>query len=53
METTEAGLNEIVTVEIEYTDGSIGYASMTRREAYRLQNEVVGGKHPGIRRVAV
>lgn len=48
---TEAGLNQIVTVEIVYTDGTTVYKPMTKREAIALQDAVVSGLKPEIRSV--
>jgi hypothetical protein len=48
---TESGLNERVRVRIEYIDGSFEYITMTRREAYQLQDQVAAGNKPNIRSV--
>ena len=52
MQQIEDGLNQKVTVEIEYTDGRIERVVMSKREAIELQNLVAGGRKPGVRRVS-
>lgn len=52
MQSIEDGLNQKVTVEIEYTDGTIRRDWMTKKEAIKLQDDVLSGKKSGIRRVS-
>jgi hypothetical protein len=48
----DGGLNQIVTVEIEYEDGTHERVAMTKRQAIELQDKVTSGKKPGIKRVS-
>lgn len=51
MPAIEDGLNQIVTVTIEYADGTDAQVRMTKREAIKLQDAVAAKQKPGIKRV--
>ncbi len=52
MPTIEDGINQVVTVTIEYEDGSIERLPMTKREAIALQDQVAARKKTGIKKVS-
>lgn len=49
---TDLGLNERVTVTIQYADGTIERVTMTRKKAIALQDEVIAGKKTSIKSVS-
>jgi hypothetical protein len=49
MPTIEDGVNQIVTVTIEYEDGTVEYVPMTKKQATELQDQVAARKKPGIK----
>ena len=51
MPAVEDGLNQVVTVTIEYSDGTDAQVAMTKREAINLQDAVAANQKPGIKRV--